>query len=129
MIVVDTTVWIGFFRGTRSPEVRRLDAYLGTEEILVGDLILCELLQGCDSEQDAAAVRAALGKLDVVAMVGPSIAEKAAANYRALRRRGVTVRKTIDLLIGTFCIESRFPLLHADRDFLPMSKHLGLETV
>ncbi len=127
MIVVDTTVWVSFFRGLRSPEVQRLNGYLGTEEILVGDLILCELLQGCDSERDVDQVKAALGKLDIVAMVGQLIAEKAAANYRTLRRRGVTIRKTIDLLIGTYCIENQCRLLHADRDYWPMSEHLGLK--
>lgn len=126
MIVVDSTVWIDFFNGVGSDQVRRLRNLLGQQEILVGDLILCEVLQGFGSERDAAAAGEALSTFDSAPMVGLDVALKAAENYRALRRRGITIRKTIDLLIGTFCIETGHRLLHADRDFEPMSEHLGL---
>lgn len=128
MIVVDSSVWIGFFNGVATDPVRRLRSYLGTEDILLGDLILCEVLQGFRTEHDAAIVRDAFAAFAQVAMVGPSVAVDAAANYRNLRRRGITVRKTIDLLIGTFCIRERHALLHDDRDFEPMVEHLGLAT-
>jgi hypothetical protein len=128
VIVVDSTVWIDFFNGTPTPEVGRLRALLGTREILVGDLILCEVLQGFRHERDARAAEAALGAFDFAPMVGRDIAAIAAANYRTLRGRGITPRKTIDVLIGTFCNLRGHALLHADRDFAPMAEHLGLET-
>lgn len=129
MIVVDSTVWIDFFNGVPTEQVRRMRGLLGQQEILVGDLILCEVLQGFRSEPDAAAARRALAAFDFAPMVGRELAARAAQNYRELRRRGITVRKTIDLLIGTFCIERGHRLLHADRDFAPMSQHLGLQVV
>jgi predicted nucleic acid-binding protein len=126
MIVVDSSVWIDFLRGRTVPHVRRLRALLGTEEIIVGDLMLCEVLQGLDGEREARDVEALLRRFEVVAMAGDAIAVAAARNYRFLRRRGITVRKTIDLLIGTWCIENSRPLLHNDGDFRPMARHLGL---
>ena len=128
MIVVDTSVWVAFFNARPTPEVQRLRAFLGQQEIVVGDLIMCELLQGFATESQAAMARRAFRSFLFAEMVGHGIAVKAAANYRALRRRGITVRKTIDMLIGTFCIERGYPLLHADRDFDPMAAHLGLLT-
>ena len=128
MIVVDTSVWIDFFNGIASPEVGRLDAMLGRRQILVGDLILCELLRGFRSERDAAVVERELRAFAFAPMVGHAVALTAAENYRALRGRGVTIRKTIDLLIGTFCIENGHELLHSDRDFAAMAEHLGLRT-
>ena len=129
MIVVDTSVWIDFLNGRNAPSVRRLRELLGSEEIAVGDLMLCEILQGLDSERSAVEVEALLRRFEIVPMVGEAIATAAARNFRHLRRRGITVRKTIDLLIGTWCIENRRPLLHNDRDFRPMARHLGLEEV
>ena len=126
MIVVDTSVWIDFLNGRITSQVGRLDAVLGTEEIIVGDLMLCEVLQGLDSERAARAVEALLRRFEIVSMGGEAIAVAAAANFRSLRRRGITVRKTIDLLIGTWCIENHRPLLHNDSDFQPMARHLGL---
>jgi predicted nucleic acid-binding protein len=126
VIVVDTSVWIDFLNGKDPAHVRRLRATLGVEEIAVGDLMLCEVLQGVDSERDARDVEALLRRFPIVPMAGDSIAVAAARNYRILRRLGVTVRKTIDLLIGTWCIENRIALLHNDRDFRPMAHHLGL---
>jgi predicted nucleic acid-binding protein len=126
LIVVDSSVWIDFLNGRNVPHVRRLRAVLGTEEIIVGDLMLCEVLQGLESERAARDVEALLRPFTIVSMVGEAIAVAAARNYRRLRTRGITVRKTIDLLIGTWCIENRRPLLHNDRDFRPMARHLGL---
>lgn len=124
MIVVDSSVWIDFLNGRNAPHVRRLRALLGTEEIRVGDLMLCEVLQGLDSER--AEVEVLLRRFEIVSMAGDAIAIAVARNFRSLRRRGITVRKTIDLLIGAWCIENRGPLLHNDGDFRPMARYLGL---
>jgi len=126
VIVVDSSVWIDFLNGRNAPHVRRLRAALGTDEIIVGDLMLCEVLQGLDGERAAREVEALLRRFEIVAMAGEAIAVAAARNFRSLRRRGITVRKTIDLLIGTWCIANRAPLLHNDGDFRPMARHLGL---
>jgi len=126
VIVVDSSVWIDFLNGRDAPHVRRLRAVLGADEIVVGDLMLCEVLQGLETETMAVEVEALLRRFDIVPMAGEAIAVAAARNFRALRRRGITVRKTIDLLIGTWCIENRRPLLHNDSDFRPMARHLGL---
>jgi predicted nucleic acid-binding protein len=129
VIVVDSSVWIDFLNGRNKPHVRRLRALLGTEEIVVGDLMLCEVLQGLDGERAAREVEALLRRFEIVSMVGDAIATAAARNFRSLRGRGITVRKTIDLLIGTWCIENRRPLLHNDGDFRPMARYLGLTEV
>jgi predicted nucleic acid-binding protein len=126
VIVVDSSVWIDFLNGRNAPHVRRLRALLGTEEIIMGDLMLCEVLQGLDSERAAQEVEALLRRFEIVPMAGGVIATAAARNFRSLRRRGITVRKTIDLLIGTWCIHNRGPLLHNDGDFRPMARYLGL---
>jgi predicted nucleic acid-binding protein len=126
LIAVDSSVWIDFLNGRDDSHVRRLRAALGTEEIIVGDLMLCEVLQGLDSEGAARQVETLLRRFEVVTMAGESIAVAAARNFHVLRRRGITVRKTIDLLIGTWCIANRTPLLHNDSDFHPMARHLGL---
>ena len=109
--------------------VRRLNLVLGAEEVIIGDLMLCEVLQGLDSERAAQEVEALLRRFEIVPMAGDAIAVAAACNFRSLRRRGITVRKTIDLLIGTWCIENRMPLLHNDGDFRPMARYLGLVEV
>ena len=126
MIVVDSSVWIDFLNGRNVPHVRRLRAVLGTDEVIVGDLMLCEVLQGLDSERAAQEIEALLRRFEIVPMAGDAIAVAAARNFRSLRSRGITVRKTIDLLIGTWCIENRRPLLHNDSDFHPMTRYLGL---
>ena len=126
MIVVDSSVWIDFLNGRDAPHVARLRAALGAEEVAVGDLMLCEVLQGLASERVAREVEGILRRFEIVMMAGEAIAVAAARNLRFLRRRGITVRKTIDLLIGTWCIENRRPLLHNDGDFHPMAHHLGL---
>jgi hypothetical protein len=126
VIVVDSCVWIDFLNGRKAAHVERLRAVFGAEEIVVGDLMLCEVLQGLESGRAARDVEALLRRFDIVPMAGDAIAVAAARNFRSLRRRGITVRKTIDMLIGTWCIENRRPLLHNDSDFHPMARHLGL---
>lgn len=126
MIVVDSSVWIDFLNGRNAPHVQRLRATLGTDEIIVGDLMLCEVLQGLESERAAREVEALLRRFEIVPMAGDAIAVVAARNFRSLRRRGITIRKTIDLLIGAWCIENQGPLLHDDDDFHPMARYLGL---
>jgi predicted nucleic acid-binding protein len=126
LIVVDSSVWIDFLNGRSLPHVERLRAVLGNEEVVVGDLMLCEMLQGLDSERAARQVESLLRRFEIVPMADGAIAVAAARNFRSLRNRGITIRKTIDLLIGTWCIENRRPLLHNDNDFRPMARHLGL---
>jgi predicted nucleic acid-binding protein len=126
LIVVDSSVWIDFLNGRDTSQVRRLRAMLGSEEITVGDLMLCEVLQGLASEPAAREVESLLRRFEIVPMAGEAICLAAARNFRVLRQRGITVRKTIDLLIGTWCIANGRPLLHNDRDFKPMARHLGL---
>ncbi|HEY2874954.1 MAG TPA: PIN domain nuclease [Reyranella sp.] len=126
MIVVDSSVWIDFLNGKDAPHVRRLRVALGAEEIIVGDLMLCEVLQGLDSERDARDVETLLRRFQIEPIAGDAIAVVAARNYRSLRRLGITIRKTIDLLVGTWCIENRVALLHNDSDFRPLVRHLGL---
>ena len=126
MIVVDSSVWIDFLNGRDAPHVRRLRAALGTDEIIIGDLMLCEVLRGLDSERVARDVEALLRHFEIKPMGGEGIAVAAARNFRSLRKRGITIRKTIDLLIGTWCIENGRSLLHNDSDFRPMARHLGL---
>jgi predicted nucleic acid-binding protein len=126
VIVVDSSVWIDFLNGRNAPHVRRLRAILGTEEVVVADLMLCEVLQGLGSERAAQEIEALLRRFEIVPMAGDAIAVAAARNFRSLRSRGITIRKTIDLLIGTWCIENRRPLLHNDSDFHPMARYLGL---
>jgi predicted nucleic acid-binding protein len=130
VIVVDTSIWIDHLRGAANEGVRRLRSLMrGQQQLLIGDLILCEVLQGCRSEAGAAEVETALREFVIVSLCAPELAVRAAANYRLLRRRGVTIRTTIDMIIGTFCIESGHMLLHSDRDFEPMERLLGLQTV
>jgi predicted nucleic acid-binding protein len=126
VIVVDSSAWIDFLKGRDALHVRRLRAALGTTEIIVGDLMLCEVLQGLESERAAREVETLLRRFQIVPMGGDAVAVAAARNFRFLRGRGITIRKTIDLLIGTWCIENRRPLLHNDSDFNPMATYLGL---
>ena len=126
MILVDSSVWIDFFRGSPTPQTEKLDALLGTEPLAVGDLILTEVLQGFSSEKDFNHARRLLASLDLITLGGETIALQAARNYRTLRAQGVTVRKTINTVIATRCIEDDLPLLYSDRDFDPFVTHLGL---
>lgn len=129
MILVDSSVWIDHFNGRQSRETDLLDELLGVEPILTGDLILTEVLQGFRSDRDFRRARSAMETLIFEPMVGRDIAIASAQNYRRLRAEGITVRKTIDLLIATFCIKGRHRLLHADRDFDAMRDVLKLSTV
>lgn len=129
MIVVDTSVWVDLLNGNETSAVLIFRRLVGNAPILVGDLILCEILQGLRSDSEAARVERALRRFDLAAMLDPALAARAAAFYRLLRSRGATVRKTIDLIIGTFCIVRGHALLHTDRDFDPMQRHLGLRVV
>ena len=129
MIVVDSSVWIDYFNGVETRETALLDGILGLEPIVIGDLILAEVLQGFRSDHDVRRARTALDTLIFEPMVGRDIALISAGNYRTLRAKGVTVRKTIDMLIATFCMENGYILLHSDRDFDPIKEHLGLETL
>ena len=129
MIVVDSSVWIDYFRGADTREAMLLHSLLGVEPIVIGDLVLAEVLRGFRRERDLRRAEAALHTLIFEPMVGRSVAVASARNYRALRAVGVTVRKTIDVLIATFCMENGHVLLHADRDFDPLERHLGLRTL
>ena len=128
MTLVDSSVWIDYFRGASTAETDCLDALLGSEPVAVGDLMLAEVLQGFGSDRDFDVARKLLTSLDVIDIGGREIALAAARNFRALRTLGVTVRKTIDTLIATRCILSGFSLLYSDRDFDPFVKHLGLRS-
>jgi predicted nucleic acid-binding protein len=129
VILVDTSVWIDHLNDNQSDEVGALRRLVGFAPLIVGDLILCEILQGLRSDREAAIVERALNRFESVSLVTPSLAVKAAANYRFLRGKGITIRKTIDLLIATFCIENRHALLHSDRDFDQIEAHLGLQVI
>ncbi len=129
MILVDSSVWIDYFNGTGTSETEKLDLLLGVEPLAIGDLILTEVLQGFDKDRDFNNARNLLASLTIVELGGRDIAVQAARNFRALRKLGVTVRKTIDTVIATRCIESGYDLLHSDRDFDPFVEHLGLRAV
>ena len=129
MIIVDTSVWVDYFNGKLSKETDSLDTLLGNQEILLGDLILTEILQGFQEDRLFREAQNMLESFPVVPMLGLPLAIKSATNYRTLRKRGVTFRKTIDVMIGTYCIEKHIPLLYADGDFDPMVRHLGLHSV
>ena len=128
MILVDSSVWIDLLNNVVTDPVRRLRELIPTTPLLIGDLILCEVLQGFRTEAQASLVERSLRRFEAVSLIDPELAVKTAANYRFLRRRGITIRKTIDLIIGTYCIESGHALLHSDRDFAPLERFLGLQT-
>ena len=125
-VFVDSSVWIAFFNGVGCPEVAWLDAALGQRRLACGDLVVAEVLQGFRRERDFERARRALMTLDPQPMLGVERAIRAASHYRALRRRGLTVRKTVDALIATYCLDEGLTLLHDDRDFDAFEAHLGL---
>ena len=129
MILVDSSVWIAQLKGRTTPATVKLEAAAAREPLLIVDLILLEVLQGARDEVHAARIERALRQYAIVQLLGADLAVQAARNYRKLRTLGITVRKTADIIIGTFCIEHHHTLLHDDRDFDPMQKHLGLEVV
>jgi len=128
MILVDSSVWIDYFRGTVTPQTDRLDTLLGNEPVAIGDLILAEVLQGFTNDRDFNQALRLLTSLQLVNLGGQDIAIQAARNFRTLRTLGVTVRKTIDTLIATCAIEKNLDLLYSDRDFDPLVAHLGLRS-
>ncbi len=129
MIVVDTSAWIDYFNGVSAPHAELVDELLGERVLAVGDLILAELLQGFTTEQDARRALSLLEPLAFLEMAGRDVAIQSAANYRRLRRRGVTVRKTMDMLIGTYCLMHDHEILHNDRDLDVLARHLGLKVL
>ncbi len=127
MILADTSVWIDYVNGIASPRTDLLDRELQRDRVATGDLIIAEFLKGFRYDAQFRAAAAIMESLEYHDIAGRAIAYKAAENFRRLRKCGITVRKTIDVLIATFCIENRFELLHSDRDFDPMEDHLGLK--
>lgn len=129
MIAVDSSVWIDQLAGRQNPRVEILNAYLASGEVVVPDLVLFELLMGLRSDIDAERLRKRLTQLPIVTLGGEDLAANAAHHYRHLRSLGFTIRTGIDMLIGTWCILNGVALLHNDRDYDPMERHLGLKTV
>ena len=126
MILVDSSVWIDYFSGLDSPEADKLDNILGIRPVAIGDLILTEVLPGFRSDKDYKAARRVFEDVTIFDMLGEKMAIKSAENFRTLRKKGITVRKTADVIIATFCIDQKLPLLFSDKDFKPFVKHLGL---
>ena len=129
MILVDSSVWIDYFNGNKTSQTDWLDSSLGNIPIIIGDLILTEVLQGFQNDKDFKMAKDLLLGIPLMPMGGQALALESAMNYRFLRRKGVTVRKTIDIIIGTFCIHNQLILLHCDKDFDPMVKYLDLEII
>jgi predicted nucleic acid-binding protein len=130
VILIDSSVWIDYFRGNPTPEADRFDSLLESPEALIGvpDMVLTEVLQGVDSDAEHEQVRRLMLEFPILALGGAAAALDSASAYRSLRRRGRTVRKTIDSLIATYCIRNDHELLYSDRDFDPFVKHLGLRS-
>ena len=126
MMLVDSSVWIDYFSGIITPQTDTLDQCLGERPIAIGDLILTEVLQGFRNDRDYKTAKALLDEFTVFELLGKNRAIKSAENFRLLRKKGITVRKTPDVIIATFCIEKKIPLLFSDKDFKPFVKHLGL---
>ncbi len=129
MILVDTSVWIDYFNGVQTWQVDALDSILSDELVLIGDIILAEILQGFEKDSDYKKARVALEPFDCIDLGGKNLAIKTANNFRFLRSNGVTVRKTVDMLIGTWCIESGVALLHNDKDFDRIAMYLPLKVI
>jgi predicted nucleic acid-binding protein len=129
MIVADTSVWIDYFNGVDSPQATMLDNKLLHDTVVMGDLILLEILQGIRDEQQYQQTKQALLALELHEMFNFNMAEQCAENYRTLRKKGLTIRKTADVMIATFCIANHLPLLFSDRDFVPFVEHLHLQSV
>jgi predicted nucleic acid-binding protein len=127
VILVDSSVWIDHIRARATPATAKLRAAAAREPLLIGDLALLEVLQGARDETHAARIERDLRRYSIVPLLDGDLAPRAARNYRTLRGLGVTIRKTADIIIGTYCIERGHALLHDDRDFDPMERHLGLQ--
>ena len=128
MVLVDSSVWIDFFNGTDNAETDKLNEILGLEEVVIGDLILTEVLQGFRSETDYKVAKNVLTSLAVHDLLGKELAIKSADNFRKLRKKGITIRKTADVIIATYCIENKVPLLFTDKDFIPFVENLRLKS-
>lgn len=129
MVIVDTTIWVDYFQGIRSPETEWLDAEVDRQRMGLTDTTLCEVLQGVRDDTLAREVEKALAKFELFDTGGRTLAREAARNYRHLRSRGYTVRKTIDCLIATFCLREQHSLLHRDRDFDAFERFFDLSVV
>ena len=129
MILVDSSVWVDYFNGVETLATKKLDSLLSLQPICTGDLILAEVLQGFRQDQDYQAAKTLLCSLPIYPMLGVDLSLKSAENYRALRKEGITIRKTIDTMIATFCIQNDISLLHSDKDFQPFQQLLGLQVV
>jgi len=127
MIMVDTSVWVEYFNGRRNTHTDLLDTLLYNDEVVLGDLILMEILQGFRNDRDYALAKSRLAKLTIFELLGVDAAQQCAENYRQLRKLGSTVRKSVDVIIASFCLEKRIPLLFLDRDFRPFVEHLKLQ--
>lgn len=127
MVLVDTGVWVDFFNGKVTDKTEKLDHYLSSTVIVVGDLILAEVLQGFRADKDYRIAKSLLAELELVQLCNSDLAIKSAQYYRGLRKQGITIRKTIDCLIATYCVETKTPLLFSDRDFNPWVEHLQLK--
>jgi predicted nucleic acid-binding protein len=129
MIFVDSSVWIDYFNGRITKQTDLLDALLGNELIVIGDIVLTEVLQGFQDDRDFIKAGKLFDSLFFMSMLGKELAIKSAENYRKLKKKGATARKIIDVIIATFCIENELPLLHSDKDFRIMERHLDLKVV
>ena len=129
MIMVDSGVWIDYFNGVENKQTDTLDEALGIRPIAIGDLILTEVLQGFRADKDYETAKSLFDDLIVFDLVGKDMAIKSADNFRILRKKGITIRKPIDVIIASFCIERKLPLLFSDKDFMPFVKNLGLMAV
>ena len=129
MVIVDTTVWVDYLRGTDTAQTAWLDREIERRRLGLTDLILCEVLQGVSDERAALATQREMLKFQVFSTGGVELATSAALNYRILRARGITIRRTLDCLIATFCLNNQHALLHNDRDFDPFERELGLQVV
>lgn len=129
MILVDTSVWIDYFNGVANQHTDKLDVALADDFVAIGDLIFLEILQGFKSDNDYNRAKTTLKALDQYELFGHKMVVKCADNYRKLRKQGITIRRTTDVIIATFCIEHRFRLLFSDRDFIPFVEKLGLISV
>lgn len=127
--MADTSVWIDYFNGTQNRHTIKLDNLLVNDIVVIGDIILAEILQGFRLDRDFIRAKVTLDVLECFPIVGKENAIKSAENFRFLRKKGITVRKTTDMLIGTFCITNNIPLLYSDRDFDPLKENLGLRAV
>ena len=126
MILVDTSVWIDYFNGQKTIKTNTLDSALVDGTVAIGDIIFLEILQGFKHDKDYNKARKTLSSLEQYELLGRNMVTKCANNYRFLRKKGITIRKTTDIIIATFCIANKIPLLYSDRDFTPFTRHLKL---